>query len=565
MVREFEAWMAGGSADALEGLLEQAAMAKPGQDAPAADVLNLVLQFKAAVCGALPGDRRAEAWSLLDPAFDAFLQLVARAIDRAAKQALQERRDSAEFMAQRLARSTEEVDQAILRLRILFDISRAINLTRGGDLGPTLDLVTETLSSLSQVDRCSIWLANEQGDRLHAEAVEGLGAAAIRGTALDPHHPAGEPAGLLRPVAQSFLSLKPQVSAHRGEIPSVVLTVPLMDEYRVLGVLGVEGLDTSRSLTVALADLAQSVAEQLSTAVRTSYLYAEIVQLNQVLEQRVKERTRQLSQVSRELADLDRKKSDFIAIAGHELKTPLTLIRGYGEMVQQMGPGTAREELWTAAVEGILRGTGRLDAIINDIIAVAQIDNDVLGLNLEPVSVYKVMEMACSEMQAAAEERNLCVQLGAFRGLPRVQADGTRLHQAFVNLLSNAIKYTPDGGCVTIEGRLQTGDNGVPLAVEVIVADSGVGIDPQDQSRVFDKFYRVQDSSRHTTTKTGFLGGGPGLGLTIVRGVVESHGGRVWVESPGYDPERCPGSRFHVILPIDGPGQPDPTPHSAGN
>jgi signal transduction histidine kinase len=306
-----------------------------------------------------------------------------------------------------------------------------------------------------------------------------------------------------------------------------------------------------------LADLTQSVAEQLATAVRNSHLVAEIVALNQELEQRVKERTRELSRVSRELADLDRKKSDFIAIAGHELKTPLTLIQGYAEMIEQMGPGLPREEMWRSAIEGILRGTSRLDAILNDILAVAQIDNDVLWLSLEPVSVYKVVEMACNELQAGAEQRAVRLELSDFRDLPRIPADGTRLHQVFVNLLSNAIKYTPNGGWVTVEGWLQAGDDGEPVAVEVVVADSGVGIDPEDQGRIFDKFYRVQDSTRHTTSKTGYLGGGPGLGLTIARGVIEAHGGRVWVESPRHDPEGCPGSRFYVILPFKGPSRPD--------
>jgi signal transduction histidine kinase len=557
VVRGFEALVTDGTPAALEAVADELVQVHLERNAAADAAVDLLVRLKATVYAALPADQALEARRVLGPAFDTSLGVVARAVDGASRRLLQERLDATDILNQRLAQSTVETDQALLRLRTLFDISRAINLTQGDDLGPTLDLAAETLSSLSQVDRCSIWLAENHSDVLTARAVQGLEAAGLRGMVCDPQRPVEGHGGLPELVARAFTSLKPQMISRRGDMPSIVLTVPLMDEYRVLGVIGVEGLGTRRGLTVALADLTQSVAEQLSTAVRNSQLVAEIVALNQELEQRVRERTRELSRVSRKLADLDRKKSDFIAIAGHELKTPLTLIRGYAEMIEQMGPGLPREEMWKAAIEGILRGTSRLDAILNDILAVAQIDNDVLWLSLAPVSVHKVVELACNEMQAGAEERAIRLELGDFRDLPRIHADGTRLHQVFVNLLSNAIKYTPNGGWVAVDGRLQPGDDGEPIAVEVVVADSGVGIDPEDQGRIFDKFYRVQDSTRHTTSKTGFLGGGPGLGLTIARGVIEAHGGRVWVESPRHDPERCPGSRFYVILPLEGPSRPD--------
>jgi len=124
------------------------------------------------------------------------------------------------------------------------------------------------------------------------------------------------------------------------------------------------------------------------------------------------------------------------------------------------------------------------------------------------------------------------------------------LHQVFVNLIGNAVKYTPDGGRIDITARLLTVAGEQPVGVEVIVADSGVGINIEDQNRVFDKFYRTESPELHSTSKTRFMGGGPGLGLTIAKGIVDAHGGRIYVESKGYDPETCPGSHFHVLLPI---------------
>ena len=118
---------------------------------------------------------------------------------------------------------------------------------------------------------------------------------------------------------------------------------------------------------------------------------------------------------------------------------------------------------------------------------------------------------------------------------------------AFGNLINNAIKFTPDGGRIEIWGRVVQGPEPV---IEIVIADSGVGIDPRDHDMIFDKFYRVESSDLHSTGTTKYKGAGPGLGLSIVKGVIEGHGGRIWVESEAYDETSCPGSRFHILLPI---------------
>ena len=116
-------------------------------------------------------------------------------------------------------------------------------------------------------------------------------------------------------------------------------------------------------------------------------------------------------------------------------------------------------------------------------------------------------------------------------------ADPERLYQAFRNMLINAVKYTPS---TTI----------LPGFIEVTISDNGIGISPQDQELIFEKFGQLGNASLHSSGKTKFKGGGPGLGLPIARGIVEAHGGAIWVESPGHDEVNCPGSIFHVLLPI---------------
>jgi signal transduction histidine kinase len=131
-----------------------------------------------------------------------------------------------------------------------------------------------------------------------------------------------------------------------------------------------------------------------------------------------------------------------------------------------------------------------------------------------------------------------------------VNGDVDQLHSAFTRIVSNAIKYTPDGGQINISTKLlpqETGDS--QAFIEIVVTDSGVGIALDKQKHIFEKFATAENVALHSTSKTQFMGGGAGLGLTIARGVFESHNGRIWVESAGYDPEKLPGSKFFIILP----------------
>jgi signal transduction histidine kinase len=123
-------------------------------------------------------------------------------------------------------------------------------------------------------------------------------------------------------------------------------------------------------------------------------------------------------------------------------------------------------------------------------------------------------------------------------------ADGERLFQALRNVIMNGVKYTPDGGQVTIDGRL------LPGFIEMTIADTGIGIDPEDHGRIFEKFGRLGNTSLHSSGKTKFKGGGPGLGLPITKGIIDAHGGTIWVESQGYDEHKLPGSTFHIMLPL---------------
>jgi signal transduction histidine kinase len=168
-------------------------------------------------------------------------------------------------------------------------------------------------------------------------------------------------------------------------------------------------------------------------------------------------------------------------------------------------------------------------------------------LRFAQTTVESVMRAAIEPLQDAIKQRKLMLSARGMRDLPPVQADMQRLVQAFRNIVLNAIKYTPDGGRIDISASQQDGE------ILISIKDSGIGIDKKNHELIFEKFFRAHDPSLHSTGATKFMGAGPGLGLTIARGVIAAHGGRIWVESEGYDAEKLPGSTFYIALPLTPP------------
>lgn len=274
-----------------------------------------------------------------------------------------------------------------------------------------------------------------------------------------------------------------------------------------------------------------------------SYAFEKAAQLE--IQARLTFMMNELNRAQQSLEKLEKTKSDFIAVAAHELKTPLTLVEGYSAMLRDQIPQTAGDGMTQMLIDGIHNGTRRLRLIVDDMIDVSLIDNSLLALNFQPVWINRLLAILAREMASSLAERKQTLKISPFEGSDEMTfGDPERLLQLFRNLLSNAIKYTPDGGKITVEGRK------LPGFLEITLTDSGIGIAVEDQPIIFEKFVRLGNTALHSSGKTKFKGGGPGLGLRIARGIIESHGGAIWVESDGYDEEKLPGSKFHVMLPM---------------
>jgi len=260
-------------------------------------------------------------------------------------------------------------------------------------------------------------------------------------------------------------------------------------------------------------------------------------------ESRVSYMSNELNTLKTKLERLDKSKSNFIAVAAHELKTPLTLIDGYAGMISD---SLAHEsDAMQMLVQGVHNGIRRLREIVDDMIDVSLIDNNLMSLNLQPMWINRILNLIVGEFKSTVEQRKQKLEVRSFPGSEElIFADQERMYQAFKNLISNAIKYTPDNGKILVDGRI------LPGFVEITVTDTGIGISQENQLLIFEKFGQLGNVSLHSSGKTKFKGGGPGLGLPIAKGIIEAHGGTVWVESPGYDEGKLPGSTFHVLLPL---------------
>jgi signal transduction histidine kinase len=306
-------------------------------------------------------------------------------------------------------------------------------------------------------------------------------------------------------------------------------------------------LDAIFQNTIAAAREQLSPGEAIQVLSDFTPIYTHAIEqvTNIELQRNIRKIALEVEKANLALEKLDRSKSDFIAVAAHELKTPLTLIEGYASMLKETLASNKSVSPIELYLKGIDSGSRRLREIVNDMIDVSLIDNNLLSLNWQPVWVNRILEVVDYEARKLMKDRILELLVNTIPGSEvMTYGDGERLLQAFRNLVANAVKYTPDGGKITIDGR------SLPGFIEITISDTGIGIDPENHGLIFEKFGGLGDVALHSSSKTRFKGGGPGLGLPITKGIIEAHGGAIWVESEGYDEIRLPGSTFHVLLPI---------------
>jgi signal transduction histidine kinase len=340
-----------------------------------------------------------------------------------------------------------------------------------------------------------------------------------------------------------FQNLLPKVQTWLQQQMGMEVYVPIFAQSTFIGILAVGPPRSGEPFGQRDRTFLTMLAHQTAVALQNARLFENMHVLNFKVTRLNDDLRRAMERVER----LDQAKADFLSLASHELRTPLTHLKGYTDLLAELSNGGVLSPEQITEIVGIIgRATARLETIISAMTDISQIEEDELDTFFAPTTLKAVMRIALEPWLQPLQLRNLHLTVEGVEDIPTILVDLQRLSQAFKNLISNAIKYTPDGGTITVQAQ-QLDDE----RFKVVVSDTGVGVAPGDQDLIFDKFFRAGNIDHHSSGEFKFKGGGPGLGLSITRGIIEAHGGRIWVESRGYDEVQCPGSTFHIILPLE--------------
>lgn len=325
---------------------------------------------------------------------------------------------------------------------------------------------------------------------------------------------------------------------------------PIVVQGQLIGVLAASTKANDDPFSPQDLELLSTIATQNGVALRNARLVSDL--------RKARDETEALNQdiieTKERLEQLDSVKTDFITIASHELRTPLAQIRGYTDILEAVSDSAKLDPDQIVGITNNLRkATDRLERLIADMLDVSQLGLDAMDLRFASTTIDNVIRLAIEPLTESIKQRKLSLTARHLKGLPAIEADMQRLVQAFRNIVLNAIKYTPDGGRIDITGKAQKNEQTGQDEIVVSIQDSGIGIDARFHDLIFEKFFRIADPGLHSTGATKFMGAGPGLGLTIARGVVQGHGGKIWVESPGHDMDKLPGTTVHVLLPLNPP------------
>jgi signal transduction histidine kinase len=301
------------------------------------------------------------------------------------------------------------------------------------------------------------------------------------------------------------------ISTREPIIEEHYLVLPLLRDTRPIGVLYLTS--EAQPFKARKLEFVTRVADNIAVAVENARLY---------------EALRQASLT----------KSEFVSTMSHELRTPMACVLGYSDMLKTGMAGelsTQQEEF----VDNIAQSINRIINIVNDLADISEMEAGRLRLSLRTVDFNTVVDETMTTLQENAEKKRLRYTRDSWAGLPQAYADQERLKQILTILLRNAIQYTPEEGTVTVKAWLSTDE---PDFIRCAVTDTGIGISPQNQVRLFTKFFRAANPTAAEQN-------GTGLGMVIAKNLVEMHGGRVWLESaPGK------GSNFFFTIPIAMPG-----------
>ncbi|MFZ5915446.1 MAG: GAF domain-containing protein [Chloroflexota bacterium] len=412
--------------------------------------------------------------------------------------------------ARLFTQTDQELAERVAELSTLQEIDRQLNETL--DFGRVMSLGLDWALRTTRAVAGNIAAVRPEGDGLQLVTMQGYPPS----MAVYQEKPwplkrgiMGQVARTGRPALVTNVLQNPDYLETASDIQSQ-LSVPISREGQVIGVITLEG---QHSETFKQTDLAfiERLADHMAIAMANARLYADV-------------------------KAADEAKSEFVSMVSHELKIPMTSIKGYAKLLHMGSSGEVNDKQ-RSFLEIISSNVDRMDALVQDLLDISRIETGRLKLDIQTVHLTTVVDEVVRLLQHEFEKRQQTLAIQMPVELPPVRADRARLAQVLTNLLGNAFKYTPNGGSITVQARTEDGQ------VLCSVVDTGIGISSQDQKRLFEKFYRAD----HQVVREV---GGTGLGLSIAKSIIELQGGRIWLES-----ELGKGSVFHFTVPVMSTGR----------
>ncbi len=420
---------------------------------------------------------------------------------------------------QELQARTQELVQSVGELKALGEVSQVVSSTL--DLEAVLTRIVSHAVQLSGTDGGAIYEYDESSEEFLLRATDHMEDELINALRANPPRlgdgVVGRATGSREPVQV------PNILEERGYAPRMrellarfgfraSLAVPLLREDRIVGALVVRRKSTGE-FRPEVVELMKTFATQSVLAIQNARLFREI------------------EDKSRQIEAANRHKSEFLANMSHELRTPLNAIIGFSEVLQERLFGELNEKQ-AEYTDDILTSGRHLLSLINEILDLSKVEAGRMELEVTIFDLPLAIDNARTFVRERATKHGINLDVTIDECLGDFQGDERKIKQILLNLLSNAVKFTPEGGRIGIHAKKVDG------AAEISVSDTGIGISPEDQERIFEEFRQVGGDYAHKTE-------GTGLGLTLAKKFVELHGGKIWVES-----ELGKGSRFTFTLPV---------------
>lgn len=404
-------------------------------------------------------------------------------------------------------------DQEIM-LNVTREATSTLNITR------VLFSITHKAAEYLNLSRCSMILVDEK--KGHGLVIASSDDPQIGGRCifLDKYPEITRVMKTMEPLVIDDVLTDPLMS--KATLPQPyksLMVIPIIFRDEVIGTLLLKASKKRGVFTKREVDLSRMIANSSANAIKNAYLYEGL-----------EGKKLELEKANKRLLELDGLKSNFLAMAAHELRSPLGVINGYLELMME-GIGGPFSPKATAYLTMAMEASKGLIRTVEEILDISVIESGKLPLNLKQRDIVKDVKKVLDFMSKAMEERGLKVHTSFSNSEVMADFDGAKVEQVLINLLSNAVKFTPPSGNITVDIKKQ------PDEVIVTVSDTGCGIPADAMDMVFDEFYKGQSREK-----------GAGLGLSICKRIVDVHGGRMWAES-----REGEGSSFHFTLPCKGP------------